>query len=102
MARYDFNHLEGRATKLVEAGEIADAIKIYLFTADGDKSLDAGYLGEKLGDCYEKLGDLRIAGSRAESSFRISSAGHPSFKQYAAKILLSQLRAAASVEGDHR
>ncbi|OWK22584.1 hypothetical protein AJ87_42550 [Rhizobium yanglingense] len=61
MTRYDFNHLERRATELVEAGEITDAIKIFLFMADGDQSLDAGYLGEKLGDCYEKLGDLHAA-----------------------------------------
>lgn len=29
--------------------------------ADGDPSLDAGYLGERLGTCYEKLGDLHAA-----------------------------------------
>lgn len=35
---------------------------IYLFMgADGDQSLDAGYLGERLGECYENLGDLHAA-----------------------------------------
>lgn len=61
MAQYDFNQLERTATQLVKAGKIADAIKIYLFMADGDQSLDAGYLGEKLGICYEQLGDLHAA-----------------------------------------
>ena len=61
MAQYDFNQLERAATQLVKAGKIAEAIKIYLFMADGDQSLDAGYLGEKLGICYEQLGDLHAA-----------------------------------------
>jgi tetratricopeptide (TPR) repeat protein len=46
---------------LVASGKVADAIKIYLFMADGDQSLDAGYLGERLGECYEKIGDLHAA-----------------------------------------
>jgi tetratricopeptide (TPR) repeat protein len=58
---YDFNILEQRATELAEAGRFRDAIRIYLFMADGDPSLDAGYLGEKLGECYERLGDLPAA-----------------------------------------
>lgn len=58
---HDFNHLERRAKELIAGGRIADAIKIYLFMADGDPSLDAGYLGERLGTCYEKLGDLHAA-----------------------------------------
>jgi tetratricopeptide (TPR) repeat protein len=61
MALYDFNKLERTATKLMEAGRVADAIKVYLFMADGDPSLDAGYLGERLGICYEKVGDLHAA-----------------------------------------
>jgi len=58
---YDFNHLERRAKELIARGNAADAIKIYLFMADGDQSLDAGYLGERLGECYENLGDLHAA-----------------------------------------
>lgn len=46
---------------MITTGKAADAIKIYLFMADGDQSLDAGYLGERLGECYENLGDLHAA-----------------------------------------
>jgi tetratricopeptide (TPR) repeat protein len=59
--RYDFNVLEQRAKELIDAGRSSDAIRIYLFMADGDPSLDAGYLGWKLGECYERLGDLHAA-----------------------------------------
>jgi len=58
---YDFNHLDRIAKDLIATGKAADAIKIYLFMADGDQSLDAGYLGERLGECYEKIGDLHAA-----------------------------------------
>ena len=58
---YDFNVLERRAADLIASGRVEDAIKIYLFMADGDQSLDGGYLGERLGICYEKLGDLHTA-----------------------------------------
>lgn len=58
---YNFNDLERRAKNLIAGGQAADAIKIYLFMADGDPSLDAGYLGERLGECYEKIGDLHAA-----------------------------------------
>lgn len=59
--KYDFNVLEQSAWKLVELGRHAEAIKIYLFMADGDPSLDAGWLGWRLGVCYEALGDLNAA-----------------------------------------
>lgn len=58
---YDFNHLERKAKDLIATGKAADAVKIYLFMADGDQSLDAGYLGERLAECYEKIGDLHAA-----------------------------------------
>ncbi|CDZ49250.1 hypothetical protein [Neorhizobium galegae] len=61
MTRQDFNHLERTAKKLIGDGNVVDAIKIYLFMSDGDASLDAGYLGERLGICYEQLGDLHAA-----------------------------------------
>jgi hypothetical protein len=51
---YNFNYLERRAKDLIASGNVADAIKIYLFMADGDQFLDGGYLGERLGDCYKK------------------------------------------------
>lgn len=58
---YNFNYLERRAKELIADGNVLDAIKIYLFMADGDQSLDGGYLGERLGECYEKIGDLHAA-----------------------------------------
>lgn len=57
----DLNILERRAKELIATGNVADAIKIYLFMADGDQSLDGGYLGERLGVCYEQIGDLHAA-----------------------------------------
>jgi hypothetical protein len=59
--RYDFNVLEKRAKQLLVENRPADAIKIYLFMADGDQSLDAGYLGLKIGQCYERMNDLHAA-----------------------------------------
>ena len=59
--KYDFNVLEKRATDLVESGRVNDALKIYFFMADGDPSLDGGYLGMKIAECYEALGDLHAA-----------------------------------------
>ena len=61
MTGYDFNVLEERAQELLDAGRPDDAIRIYLYMADGDPSLDAGHLGEKLGQCYERTGDLAAA-----------------------------------------
>ena len=34
---------------------------IYLHMADGDRSLDAGYLAMQIGACCERLGDLHSA-----------------------------------------
>jgi tetratricopeptide (TPR) repeat protein len=59
--RYNFNVLEKRAQELIDAGRLRDAIRIYLLMADGDASLDGGYLAEKLGECYERIGDLDAA-----------------------------------------
>ena len=58
---YDFNVLEQSAAKLMEMGRHADAVKIFLFMSDGDSSLDGGWLGWRLGECYEALGDLHAA-----------------------------------------
>jgi len=57
----NMNHLEKTARSLLASGRFAEAIRIYLFMADGDPSLDAGYLGERLGECYEQAGDLHAA-----------------------------------------
>ena len=59
--QYDFNMLERRAKELIDADRAREAIRIYLFMADGDPSLDGGYLGERLGECYERVGDLHAA-----------------------------------------
>lgn len=57
----NFNYLEQRARDLITSGNATDAIKIYLFMAGGDQSLDAGYLRERLGECYEEIGDHHAA-----------------------------------------
>jgi hypothetical protein len=59
--KYDFNVLERVAQELIDTGRPQDAIKIYLFMGDGDPSLDAGYLGKRIGECYEAMGDLHAA-----------------------------------------
>jgi len=59
--RRDLNILEKAAQELVASGRQHDAVKIYLFMAEGDQSLDAGYLGKRIGECYEAIGDLHAA-----------------------------------------
>ena len=59
--KYDFNALEEKAKKLLDAGLPHDAIKIYLFMADGDQSLDGGYLAKQIARCYEASNDLHAA-----------------------------------------
>jgi len=61
LVRYDFNKLEGVASALMNAGRDRDALRIYLFMADGDPSLDGGYLGGRIAECYERLGELDAA-----------------------------------------
>lgn len=58
---YNFNQLEIRARELLKDGAFRDALNIYLFMANGDPSLDGGYLGERIAVCYESLGDLHSA-----------------------------------------
>ena len=45
----------------IDNGAPQEALKIYLFMADGDPSLDGGYLGARIGECYERMGDLHAA-----------------------------------------
>jgi len=59
--KYDFNFLERTATELIVTGKLEDAVAVYLFMADGDPSLDGGYLGKRLAECYEAMGDLHAA-----------------------------------------
>lgn len=59
--KYDFNVLEMAAIRLIEGGRYRDALNIYLYMADGDPSLDAGYLAKRIAQCYKDLGDLHAA-----------------------------------------
>lgn len=58
---YDFNDLEESAGRHIEEGRYHDALKIYFYMADGDPSLDGGYLGGRIGVCYELLNDPHAA-----------------------------------------
>ena len=55
--KYDFNLLEKKAKYYLSISQPHNALAIYLFMTDGDPSLDAGYLGMRIGDCYERLND---------------------------------------------
>lgn len=59
--KYDFNVLEQKAQALIDRGRPQDAVRIYLFMADGDPSLDGGYLGQRIAECYERMGDFASA-----------------------------------------
>ncbi len=59
--KFDMNVLERSAAQFYRSGEFAKAIRIYMFMADGDPSLDGGWLGERIGQCYEHLGELNAA-----------------------------------------
>jgi tetratricopeptide (TPR) repeat protein len=59
--RYDFTKLDQTARALKNSGRDRDALRIYLFMADGDPSLDGGYLGGRIAECYERLGELDAA-----------------------------------------
>ena len=59
--RYDCNVLERAAQDLLHRGVPKDALRIYLFMADGDNSLDGGHLGARIGECHERMGDLASA-----------------------------------------
>jgi len=59
--RYDFNVFERTAAELKQENRYEDALRIYYFMSDGDPSLDGGYLGERIAECYEALGKLYAA-----------------------------------------
>jgi hypothetical protein len=61
MSVIDFNGLERRATAFRKARQFRDALAIYFWMADGDCSLDAGYLAKQIGACHEALGELHAA-----------------------------------------
>ena len=53
--------LETSAMELLQRGRAADALKIFYRLAEGNASLDNGYLGWRIGQCYEALGDVHAA-----------------------------------------
>ena len=61
MTGTDCNALECAAAKAIHEQRFSDAVRIYLFMGDGDPSLDAGYLAERLGQCYKSLNDTPAA-----------------------------------------
>lgn len=58
---YDFNELEMAAARHMSAGHYDRALAIYFYMSDGDPSLDGGYLGKRMAQCYEALGELHAA-----------------------------------------
>lgn len=61
MPKYDFNVLGKAAAELIEKERYQDALKIYFFMIDGDSTLEAGFYGERIGYCYEMMGELNAA-----------------------------------------
>ena len=59
---HDFNVLERRAKDLIASGHPADALKIYLYMAEGDLSTLDIWGCEC--ECYERMGDLHAAKDR--------------------------------------
>ncbi len=58
---YDVNAIMRRAEELLAAGRPRQALKLFLFLADGDPSLNGGWLAERIGHCCEMQGDLHMA-----------------------------------------
>lgn len=61
MTRSEIAILQSSGMELLQRGRPADALKIFYRLAEGDVSLDGGYLGWRIGQCYEALGDLNAA-----------------------------------------
>jgi hypothetical protein len=61
MKNSNFNELEVLAIRFFEINEYDKSLDIYLFMADGDSSLDGGYLAEMIGRCYEAKNDFMAA-----------------------------------------
>jgi hypothetical protein len=61
MPEYDFNDLEASAKRHMNGGRHRDALAIYFYMADGDPSLDAGHLAERIATCYRALNDPHAA-----------------------------------------
>jgi 5-methylcytosine-specific restriction endonuclease McrA len=61
VAAVDFRALDLVAATAVREHRFDDALRVYLFMADSDASHDAGHLAERIGSCYEALGDFPAA-----------------------------------------
>ena len=61
MTRSELAILQSSGMELLQRGRPADALKIFYRLAEGDISLEGGYLGWRIGQCYEALGDLNAA-----------------------------------------
>lgn len=61
MSEYDFNDLEVSADRHMKGGRHRDALAIYFYMADGDPSLDAGHLAERIASCYRALNEPHAA-----------------------------------------
>lgn len=59
--RYDPNELEMSAQIFFDDGKFVEALRIYFYLADGDPSLDAGYLAKRIADCYTKKNEIYAA-----------------------------------------
>lgn len=57
----DENELRSRADSLRSNGHFQNAIDVYLYLADGDPSLDAGWYAIQIAECYESLGRMAEA-----------------------------------------
>jgi len=57
----DVNELQNRAALLRSNGHFQKAIDVYLYLADGDPSLDAGWYAIQIAECCEKLGRMTEA-----------------------------------------
>jgi tetratricopeptide (TPR) repeat protein len=59
--KLNFNDLEERAKEMVDKEQYEKALRIYYYMAYGDPSLDGGWLGWKIGICYERLNQIDAA-----------------------------------------
>ena len=59
MPTYDFNVLSAAAADFYRQNRFRDSLKIFLFIAVIDT--ESGFYSERVGSCYENIGDLHSA-----------------------------------------
>jgi hypothetical protein len=79
--KYDFNQLEMSAVRHVNSGDYKKALNIYLFMADGDPSLDGGYLGKRIAQCYEAMKDFHAANNGTVELWKKTRSSMPNAKK---------------------